>query len=141
MEITGWCLLRTKYLFSGNGKAMTSQDKDRYIVEWFGECWHEMFHYCNPKTGMVHCKKCYKEMFIQFFFNPNLDLTTWEGFGWLWGKMRTWDERRLWDNFISWWNEDTRPPDSYVHVALLKLIDHPEKFRDAVYEFLKSQEV
>jgi hypothetical protein len=60
--------------------------------------------------------------------NPNL--TRWPGFGWLWGKMRR--DKKRWLMFMYMLNLSRED--------VCDLIDHPEKFRDAVYEFLKTQE-
>lgn len=98
---------------------MTSQDKDRYIVEWFGG---------------THNSVCYS-FATGWLKTP--DLTTWEGFGWLWPKMRTWNDGKLWMDFI---NYISRYLNELYYGSLMPLIDHPDKFRDAVYEFLKSQE-
>lgn len=135
---------------------MTSQQKDKFIVEWFGECWHELetlyygahgtkrtetwwksFHiedaekYTWYKTKLA-CVKCGKEEVT----NP--DLTTYSGFGWLWGKMRTTLPAAsvLWRDFLIFLDDrDSMPAEFQV----INLIDSPERFRYAVYEFLKGE--
>jgi len=75
-------------------------DKDKFIVEALG-------HKYNSHKP---------------FLNQNPDLTTWEGFGWLWEEMV---EREDWGKIKSF-------------CGLLDYADgyNPTRFRDAVYEYL-----
>lgn len=119
---------------------MISQEKDKFIVEWFGECWHEsaMDGGCNLEwqntTYYTHCEKCgcTRE------YRPHPDFTTPEGFFWLWKGMRTTlpAASTLWRDFLIWLDErDSMPADFQV----INLIDNRTKFRDTVYEFLQTQ--
>lgn len=102
---------------------MTSQEKDRYIVEWFGECWHE----AQP-SGRCACKKCGCDP-----INPYLTSET--GFFKLWGWMRK--NEKLWVQFLNWLYDKRQYEED--DIGLYYLIDNRIKFRDTVFEFLQTQ--
>lgn len=113
---------------------MTSQEKDKFIVEWFGECWHE---------GAYKCRKCGWDNGFESVMRYNHNLTTPEGFFWLWGKMR---RHPIWSEFAyriavkmgyaeSW---DIHR-DIYFGWIPSELIDNRTAFRDTVCEFLKQE--
>jgi hypothetical protein len=102
-----------------------NQERDKLIVEYFGECWHELENF--------RCNKCNAKVYQ--LNEGHRDLSTWEGFGWLWGKMRK--DEKLWERFLLWLIKDDR---LCTYIALCVLIDDPDRLADAVYEFLKGRE-
>ena len=109
-------------------------DKDKFIVEALGHCWHEWVENkghqsCNEP---IMCDKCWN---YPGEGPPNPDLTTWEGFGWLWDEMV---KREDWDKF----KESTVAEgySGYDNCGLLReTYINPTRFRDAVYDFLQEQ--
>lgn len=106
----------------------------RYLVEYFGECWHEW----SGSPAFVQCNKCKMSSINPMF---NLDLSTPDGFFWLWNKFK---ENKLWEEF---WIDtlDNRAEDDpgatfiddFIRL-IAKEID-PETFARAVYEFLTTK--
>jgi hypothetical protein len=94
-------------------------DRDKFLTEAFGECWHEV-------NRASVCNKCGKEEFWRTD-RTNHDLSTWEGFGWLWEHCTT-SYNPWWDDFAEDWDE--------VPMILI----HPDRFADAVFKFLKERE-
>lgn len=102
--------------------------RDKFIVEWFGECWHDAEGYsvCDGWS----CSKCGESH--RGTIAKNLDLSTWQDFGWLWGKMRNYqDATDLWFKFMAWLG--------VKGWTIIQLIDNPDHFADAVEKFLQSQ--
>jgi len=97
--------------------------RDKFIVEKFGECWHEAkikgeLQSFACTCGFRHCDK------------KNINLSTSDGFFWLWGKMR--EDESVWYKF---W---LRMSDSVMDEAIYKLIDNPSRFADAISKFLPT---
>lgn len=113
---------------------MTNRDKeierDRFIVEWFGEKWHMPELLTDPVSLQCSCGKPLKSLY-DICRNP--DLSTPKGFFWLWPMMR--NDDKLWERFKRWIHKDQ----IFSYIALCALIDNPSTFADAVYKFLKGQ--
>lgn len=111
---------------------MTSADKDRKIVEWFGFCYHSPKEDATDEKDL-RCTKCGRVFHV--FETVNIDFTSPEGFAWLWGKMR--EDKELWKRFIiyleiyavSW---------IYTDFVPCNMIDSFPLFRDTVGEFLPT---
>jgi hypothetical protein len=68
--------------------------RDKFIVEWFGECWHEYL-----LGGLTNaCGKCGQKYY------KNRDFSTWSDFGWLWGKCIKQD---WWIDFVTYYELET----------------------------------
>ena len=106
-------------------------NKDKYIVERLGHCWHTY----NPLEFdyPFHCSGCHVPLAKPP--NENIDLTTWEGFGWLWEEIERRDD---WEEFKGWLSHGYT-----IKVGVGWIFDeyfiNPTRFRDAVYDFLKGQ--
>jgi hypothetical protein len=100
-------------------------ERDKFLAEAMGECWHE-----DISDENFNCMKCggmWTPEFGSFFFS------TWEGFGklWSWAKEQKW-----WDKFedlIFYGKAD--PCGGWFDTSLI----HPDRFADAVYQFLKER--
>ena len=104
-------------------------NKDKYIVERLGYCWHEWVENkghqsCNEP---IMCDKCWN---YPGEGPPNPDLTTWEGFGWLWDRFAGGE------GFLKVWEKThANAPWSGEAWTAIHLVN-PTRFRDAVYEYL-----
>ena len=91
-------------------------ERDKFLTEAMGECWHEVL------GGQWNCYKCRNENTL------NYDFSTWEGFGKLLEKAR-----------------DNQGVGIIVAQNILaKVIEKsmnniPDRFANAVYEFLKER--
>ena len=105
---------------------MTDEQKDRAIVEWLGECWHEWKYDSRPnyiKAMPCICGEKHYQL-------PIPVLTTWPGFGWLWERMQ---KREEYMDFVVFSGGHVDVDfDRYVFDGIL----HPPLFRDAVYNFI-----
>ncbi len=124
----------------------TKIERNKFLTEVMGGCWHEEYRYMydiadSPKkkalqgefsetmwdivNNQLACEKC-----LSFWGcgNSNVDFSTWEGFGklWEWAKQQSW-----WVDFNVYL---ALQDDSIVHYI------HPDKFADAVYEYLKEKQ-
>ena len=109
--------------------------RDKFIVEWFKECWHEEeFTFGKfDESGNLYtwkCKKCENR------FNINRNLSTPDGFFWLWGKM---SKRKDFPEFIEWCLKKCNPTSFTPQSEFLFWLINPDHFADAVYEFLKKE--
>ena len=66
-----------------------NEKTSKYLVEYFGGCWHELVR----DSTCFQCAKCscgvallWTGDIVRHAKESNLDLFTWPGFGWLWGK-------------------------------------------------------
>ena len=110
--------------------------RDEFLVEKFGECWHEADPYklgCKCKCGKNLARDENRMLndvpTISHLLTANLDLNTDSGFRWLWGKMRE-DYNTtgsLWDKFEYYC--------SIRYSSMFKLIDNPSAFADKCAEF------
>jgi len=101
------------------------EERDKFLTEAMGGCWHERVYHKNspPVEPCIHCGST----------NGNQDkpdLSTPDGFFklWEWGQKQEW-----WSVFyyLVTYGED----------ASLQHIIHPDRFADAVYEFLKGRDL
>lgn len=101
-------------------------ERDKFLTEAMGECWHEVL---RPMDTIPHCKKCGIRLFLDT--QDNSDFSTWPGFGKLW----EWAMQQEW--FPEWigWAKGPGYAIAYLDIDLL----HPDRFADALYNFLKEQ--
>ena len=102
--------------------------RDKFLVEYMGGCWHDETNPINHHYAYGTRFKCLKcgEEFWGARHHP--DFEEWQGFGWLWDKAKG---KEWWDDFCK----------STPHKAWLFPIGwiHPDRFADALYEFLKER--
>jgi hypothetical protein len=137
---------------------VTQDERDKFIIEWFGECWHEPSIYALtvptiPTQLTLTCSKCgYKKHCISPDSVWHRNLSTPEGFFWLWDKVVK--DLKLLDYFTDWIYEKAYKeyngrtmPSSYFWCSYIfplyggdKSIIAPEKFANSIYEFLMIYE-
>jgi hypothetical protein len=108
-----------------------SIERDNYLTEYFGFCWHE---WKWIPGGGNRCKNCdidlygkNNDTYTQRTPTPQpRDFSTWEGFGWLWDKCVKQE----------WWEELNPGDDDYIPIRFV----NPDRFANEVYEFLKEVE-
>jgi len=114
-----------------------SEERDRFLTEAKGECWHEHKKPENSFEGWSQvilqppCYKC-KESYENW---DNPDFSTWEGFGKLW----TWaiEQEDWFDEFLiksQWFKLDGHKNFVLIHTHFI----NPDKFANALYKFLQS---
>ena len=92
-------------------------ERDKFLTEAMGECWHE-------RRFPNQCS-CGKKLHSGAIITGNNDFSTWDCFGKLWN----------WSHKQEWW--------ALFRINYVEVIDsyiHPDRFADAVYEFLKESE-
>jgi len=118
-------------------------ERDKFLTEKMGQCWHNHSiiaggFVVNPfdhgKGPTRICDKCGQDWssFTVYdrFGRVNPDLSTWPGFGLLW----EWAQKQEWFTKFKYF---------YIGGAtevFMKLGEsiHPDKFADALYEYLKE---
>lgn len=102
-------------------------ERNKFLTEKvLGECWHEW----KPKKEPHHLQLCI-HCRADKPFHENTDFSTWEGFGKLWEACQ---KKEWWKIFV--WRSGVRGRNLYLNLNLI----HPDRFADAVYEFLKGEE-
>lgn len=107
-------------------------DRDRFLTEAMGKCWHELDEKPDPLGYALvpACKKCER------WYPQNSDFSTWPGFGVLkeWAEKQNW-----WRDFITHICE-VWPNDQWSYNSYWKFeeINKPDRFANALYEFLKE---
>lgn len=115
---------------------MYSVERDKFLTEVMGECWHKPKHgvWNEPDyEGTIKsvCTVCdvSLELIPCCEYLPN-NFMSWEGFGKLWE----------WASWQTWW-EDFAYSIHGIHEngENLKVLINPDKFADAIYDFLKNR--
>jgi hypothetical protein len=102
-------------------------ERDKYLTEAMGEeCWHEWV-YCGESKAI--CTQCNTDYTISKDRN---DFSTWEGFGKLWEFCK---KQEWYYNFLKTVCPYKTDYPSVIHEDYI----HPDRFADAVYEFLKER--
>ena len=98
-----------------------SIERDKFLTEVMGECWHEMSKFGN-------CAKCKVHNYYQN------DFSTWKGFGklWEWATTQAW-----WELFTEFCEYNRQFHQKSSHQVLPGIIN-PNRFADAVYKYLKE---
>lgn len=95
--------------------------EDKFLAEAMGECWHKETISREPYPfdveECVTCGAIGTEL-------KRMQFSTWEGFGklWEWAQRQPWWEEFYWQNSAEW---------------RCKIV-HPDRFAEAIYEFLKG---
>jgi len=108
-----------------------NMERDKFLAEAMGECWHE------SNWGQTNCKHCGRTNDPRYFdFNAqNSSFSTWEGFGKLW----EWAQKQEWWTYIGFIGNYTEQNTS-VEFLHKDCIINPDRFADAVYDYLKGYE-
>jgi len=109
------------------------EERDKFLTEAMGGCWHVWKQiYSGGGSHCVHCER-YWPLFPdepQQRIIQDCRISTWEGFGKLW----EWAQKQEWWSvfyYLVTYGED----------ANLQHIIHPDRFAEAVYEFLKGRDL
>ena len=91
--------------------------RDKFLTEAIGECWHSDDP--DMHTFTTRCRICGEA-------GETTNFSTWQGFGklWEWAQNQGW-----WEDFWIYSNDDN---------GIIDFI-HPDRFADALYEFLKDK--
>lgn len=108
-------------------------ERDRFLTEAMGQCWHDWSERFDGHTSYLNCLKChaYNSNTIERF-RPSMDFSTWSGFGILW----EWGINQNWFGTFSKFHTIGSDKDN---TAILQIYINPDKFADAVYNFLKER--
>lgn len=104
-----------------------STERDKYLTESLGECWHGISRTNNPRHTCTKCGLKSDELYT-FTFN---NFSTPDGFFKLWN----WAQEQEW--FIPFTFKMSMIGDSY---HMRTDIIHPDRFSNAVYKFLKESD-
>ena len=116
-------------------------ERDKFLTEAMGECFHDWeTSDAMPDGWIFKCKKCsekwrtidYNEMFPTFPYE-GVNFSIWENFGKLW----EWSQKQEWWGYFIHKNYCKNGKQLTVDTMLSNLIN-PDKFADAVYEYLKE---
>lgn len=112
---------------------MTSQEKDKFICEKLGVCWHEWVTNYGHDSDMLMCKHCWE---YPREVNPNPDFTSEAGRVQL---LKLMIKHKDWKNFV--WSLGFSYFTQSLCAQLLEdyFADDTGKFRDAVYEWLGGE--
>lgn len=102
-----------------------SNERDKFLTEQMGECWHEGCAY-RGYTGPIDCEICGNE----WYEGNNNDFSTPKGFFKLWNWCQTQD----WFESL-FWNRLHKFSPSYGKIFDYDLIQ-PERFAGIVYNFI-----
>jgi hypothetical protein len=130
------------------GEAMSERDK--FLTEAMGECWHEWSEDCKQVGEECNeweytCTKCkqkgHEHEFTGFYPEEN-NFSTWADFGKLW----EWAQTQEW---FYQFTQYTHGEDSYLTEqyncfwdlwnSFFKEYANPDRFANALYEFLKAR--
>lgn len=103
-------------------------ERDKFLTEAIGECWHEWKEVCRAGNcwGYHECQECGK-LLGQYKPVEQNNFSTWQGLGklWEWATQQEW-----WYLFLYTYGDGNNIYYRYIN---------PTKFADAVYEFLKKR--
>ncbi len=119
-------------------------ERDKFLYEYFGECWHEWDKVVFKSVNDLHtCKKC-NVTATPLSPSPKIraDFSKWEWFGWLLNKAK---DQEWWDEFVgcaslvkALWKGDMNLTIGQLVRLLVPLIQ-PDILADSLYEFLKRK--
>ena len=120
-------------------------ERDKFLTEAMGECWHDFVMAKNPDGRDAKgwtCTKCH--IYTTYIHSLYCDFSTWDGFGKLW----TWAQKQEWFDLFQcclyyhdYLKHCHRPGDERLDndKVLHNELIHPDRFANAVYEFLKEE--
>ena len=106
--------------------------RDKFLTEAMGECWHEAKCSYNDGWSIDYECRCGLRWTEEDNQLNNNNFSTWEGFGKLWEWVR-----RPAPQMIGFLGEHC---ENYHSNDISMYIINPDKFADAVYEYLTSKE-
>jgi len=111
------------------------EERDRFLTEAQGECWHEW----NDKRicKCLKCKALWGEVAsemagIHCYESLTPEFSEWDGFGVLWGWAK---KQEWWGDEFQKCSSDMENPITYIYENLI----NPDYFADAVYKFLRER--
>lgn len=110
---------------------------EKLLTEVMGECYHTFKSFgANGRNNIFTCQKCNTTRYVEFGKEPQQDnnFKSWEGFG----KLINWCKNQEWfvEFLMNHYDKDDFRKD--VKVIPVDLCD-PDKFKMAVYRFLKER--
>jgi|LGVE01.1.fsa_nt_gb hypothetical protein len=128
--------------------------RDKFLTEAMGECWHDNEEDViqpfpkdeNDPGEVMRCTKCemgyplrYGEIYRASLHRRNFSI--WEDFGklWNWAQQQEWFKKLLVSSNILCGYEMSIDFAETVGVSLPDELIHPDRFADAVYNFLKEK--
>jgi hypothetical protein len=102
-------------------------ERDKFLTEYFGECWHEWKERASGLFIEEDCAKCNEHKDFKTVHEHNF--STPDGFFWLWNKCQ---EQEWWSAF----KKSQAIGGSYTFDEDLV---HPDRFADTLYQFLKEK--
>ena len=112
-----------------------NKERDKYLTEAQGECWHEFGRVSKDSVGI--CRKCnilewHPDSSIPQAGEEN-DFSTWDGFG----KLKEFMEvQPYWDKFVNWVLITYFIGNDVV--TKMTLLFSKERFADICYKFLRE---
>ncbi len=108
-------------------------ERDKFLTEAMGDCWHEAkyLYQATPYDTPDYECRCGKRCSEKSFKNNNF--STWEGFGKLW----EWAQKQEWWIYLGFIGNYTEQftASEFTHKDC---IINPDRFADAVYNYLKE---
>lgn len=113
------------------------EERDKYLTEAMGECWHEFTlddPHLKPVEGSYGICNCgYRINYLHFHahtkYNPKF--STWDGFG----KLYEWSvEQDWWYEFLFEWSGEI------ISFSIPYKLVYPNPFANVIYEFLRDKE-
>lgn len=112
-------------------------ERDKFLTEAIGECWHDwkvvetyFFEEFGRDVSVFECSKCGDFISGGDFETPyQINFSTWGSFGKLW----EWVQKKEWwsDFIVEMMGCHYDPVNLIMHI-------HPDRFADALYEFLRE---
>ena len=99
--------------------------RDKFLTEQIGECWHEGCELFIASEGKFHCE-CGKWM----SYPHRQTFSTSDGFFKLWE----------WSQQQEWWYDFLNKDQCFGFAVSIELVN-PDRFADAIYQFLKEREI
>lgn len=121
---------------------MMNSERDKFLTEAMGECWHEPAKppKCIPEIRlgvMPRCGKCGTALYslsTPFKKNEWPSYDAWEDFGKLW----EWAQKQEWfTDFIALYHKSI-PHRMHEETVWINKLFHPDRFANALYNFLKE---
>ena len=107
---------------------MNNIERDKFLTEMLGECWHKKVVSTKILNKPSRCT-CGTYYYVCVY--DNIDFSTWEGFGKLWGWLQSLDI-------------DTKEAFELQYVGRIGIYFHyhinPDRFAGALYKYLKENE-
>ncbi len=110
-----------------------NEERVKYLWEKMGKCWHEWHNFPTEKFPV--CLKCHtSKRFVHarggLNWEGHVDFSTWPRFGLLWEWAIKRDD---WDKFVCFVEEE-------IITHILIYLVNPDRFANAIYEWLKIKE-